>query len=200
MLKKFCFEASKEGILHFHYRIQYASKRPQCATSEQSEGECPPSETEELEEREEKWVEEYEDDEEGYDKPIPLTGEVDNDDSSSDEEPIYHNLRMVKNQQQHSFDSRLYGNVDLMKHRLEHSAHKMSHRYSSMHGDRLTTGHVPPRKSTKSMAPVMVPVMKPLMTSNNKHNISGVTEEESHTETGANMCMYGLCYRVTTTV
>ena len=146
-----------------------------------------------------KEVNEYEDDEEVYDKPIPLTGEVDNDDSSSDEEPIYHNLRMVKNQQQHSFDSRLYGNVDLMKHRLEHSAHKMSHRYSSMHGDRLTTGHVPPRKSTKSMAPVMVPVMKPLMTSNNKHNISGVTEEESHTETGANMCMYWQCYRLTAT-
>ena len=140
-----------------------------------------------LERQKEKEVDEYDDDEEVYDKPIPLTGEVDVDDSSSDEEPVYHNLMLVKKQQHQSFDSqRLYGNFDFHKQRLENSARKLSHRFSSVPTDKSGGAHAMPRKSVKSSlaAPTMVPVMKPLMTSNPKHNISGVTEEESHTETG----------------
>lgn len=107
-----------------------------------------------------------------YDEPIPLTGAVvDDDGSSSDEEPIYHNLMLLKKQQQ-SMDSRLYSSVDIFKTRLEQDAQRLSHRFST------TTE----KQKRKSMKPVKAPVMRPLTTKSTL--ISGVTEEESSTESG----------------
>ena len=113
-----------------------------------------------------------------YDEPIPVTADnvSDDDGSSSDDEPLYHNLVLLKKQQQ-SMDNRLYSSVDIYKQRLEHDAKKMSYRFSVNSAE---------QQQRKSMKPVRPPVMKPLKAA----FISGVTEEESSTETGAHCCIW----------
>jgi hypothetical protein len=105
-----------------------------------------------------------------YDQPIPIQSDNPNDnDSSSDEEPIYHNiLDTIKKQQ---YQNRMtYTSLDVHKQRLERDARNLSCRFS-----------LQPDLQLKMAKEVKPPMLKPIKSIT---AVKGVTEEESTTEQG----------------
>ena len=113
-----------------------------------------------------------------YDEPIPVKkDQCDDDASSSDEEPVYYNLYLLK-QKQAMIDSRMtLASFDHHKKRLENEAKKLSCRFS-----------VQQERIPKEVQPVKPPLMKPINKPMKK--IKGVTEEESNTEHGSGGIQY----------
>lgn len=113
-----------------------------------------------------------------YDEPIPVKeDQVEDDASSSDEEPVYLNIMLLKQKHQ-TMDSRMtYASLDIHKQRLERDAKKLSCRYS-LQPSGQSKGFV---KHSKVKQP---PMMKQLKLNSSMKLVRGVTEEESSTEQG----------------
>ena len=100
-----------------------------------------------------------------YDAPVPVGQAQEDSDSSSDEEPIYFNILLLKQKTMQKNQS-LYSSVDLQKRHVENQARRLSKKYAQS-VDYSVKGR--PIPTVTKVAP---PVMKPLR---EKTIVKGVT-------------------------